>query len=612
MNFWKTFGASLLAFVVVSVVTSIIFVTFCIGIVLNLSIDTEVKGVTDDSILYINLNENIVDAPLASAMESLDPLSMSISTPLALIDVLSAIENAENDSRIKGICIHCDGMGVVSTANIEEIRFAIEKFKKSGKFVVAYDDSYTQSEYYLASVADKILLQPEGSLEWIGAGSSTLFYKGLIDKLDVKVEIFRPTECKFKSAVEPYFRTSMSNENRLQMEVLVSSIWENLTNDIAQSRGLDAKNLRRYAKNLEINLPEDALSHGMVDYIAYEDELFNLYDSYGVKRNEFGLHNTISLADYVNHIDISPKRVSVGNDIAIKDVDKPLIAIIYAEGQIVDGNMYDDGFVYGSRLADELRQARLNDDTKAVVVRVNSPGGSALASEVAWREMTLLQQSKPVVISMGDMAASGGYYISAPADYIFADKFTLTGSIGVFSVVFNLEDTLKNKLGITIDTASTSPSAGGMGVFNSLTPEQRKSHTAIVDKIYTTFTSHVAEGRNMPIEDVLKIAEGRVWSGSNAVEIGLVDEIGGLTHAVAKASQLAGLKKGYLLYEFNAPLSPFEEWLENMSSTTAVDLGFNNNNIYYNDVKQLLIENPIFLTDSGVQAIVPGDLKIDL
>ena len=612
MNFWKTFGASLLAFVVVSVVTSIIFVTFCIGVILNLSIDTEDKGISNDSILYINLNENIVDAPLASAMGSLDPLSMSISTPLALIDVLSAIENAEKDSRIKGICIHCDGMGVVSTANIEEIRFAIEKFKKSGKFVVAFDETYTQSEYYLASVADKILLQPEGSLEWIGAGSSTLFYKGLIDKLDVKVEIFRPTECKFKSAVEPYFRTSMSNENRLQMEVLVSSIWENLTNDIAQSRGLDAENLRRYAKNLEINLPEDALSHGMVDYIAYEDELFNLFDSYGVKRNDFGVHNTVSLAKYVDDIDISPKRVSVGNDIAIKDVDKPLIAIIYAEGQIVDGNMYDDGLVYGSRLADELRQARLDDDTKAVVVRVNSPGGSALASEVAWREMTLLQQSKPVVISMGDMAASGGYYISAPADYIFADKFTLTGSIGVFSVVFNLEDTLKNKLGITIDTASTSPSAGGMGVFNSLTPEQRKSHTAIVDKIYTTFTSHVAEGRNMPIEDVLKIAEGRVWSGSNAVEIGLVDEIGGLTHAVAKASQLAGLKKGYLLYEFNAPLTPFEEWLENMSSTTAVELGFNNNNIYYNDVKQLLIENPIFLTDSGVQAIVPGDLKIEL
>ncbi len=612
MNFWKTFGASLLAFVVVSVVTAIIFVTFCIGVVLNLSIDTEDKSVADDSILYINLNENIVDAPLASAMGSLDPLSMSISTPLALIDVLSAIENAEKDSRIKGICIHCDGMGVVSTANIEEIRFAIEKFKKSGKFVVAFDETYTQSEYYLASVADKILLQPEGSLEWIGAGSSTLFFKGLIDKLDVEVEIFRPTECKFKSAVEPYFRTSMSNENRLQMEMLVSSIWENLTNDVAQSRGLDAENLRRYAKNLEINLPEDALSHGMIDAIAYEDELFNLFDSYGVKRNDMGLHNTISLGKYVNHIDISPKRVSVGNDMAIQDVDKPLIAIIYAEGQIVDGNMYDDGFVYGSRLADELRQARLDDDTKAVVVRVNSPGGSALASEVAWREMTLLQQSKPVVISMGDMAASGGYYISAPADYIFADKFTLTGSIGVFSVVFNIEDTLKNKLGITIDTASTSPSACGMGIFNSLTPEQRKSHTTIVDKIYTTFTSHVAEGRNMPVEDVLKIAEGRVWSGSNAVEIGLVDEIGGLTHAVAKASQLAGLKNEYMLYEFNAPLSPFEEWLENMSSTTAVELGFTDNNIYYNEVKQLFMENPMFLTNSGVQAIVPGDLKIDL
>jgi protease-4 len=500
---------------------------------------------------------------------------------------------------------------MVSVANIEELRFALERFKKSGKFVVAYDDNYTQSEYYLATVADKILLQPEGSLEWKGVGFSTLFFKGLFDKLDVKPEIFRPTECKFKSAVEPYFRTNMSDENRLQMEVLASSIWEDITNDIALSRGINADNLRLYAKNLDINLPEDALSRGMIDRIAYEDELFELYDSYGVKRNDFGLHNTISLYDYVESINISPLRVSVGDNTAIESVNTPLVAIIYAEGQIVDGNMYVDDYVYGSRLADELRQARLNNDTKAVVVRVNSPGGSALASDIAWREMSLLQQAKPVVISMGEMAASGGYYISAPADYIFADKSTLTGSIGVFGVLFNLEKTLKNRLGVTIDKAATSPSAGGPNIFEPLTNEQRNAITVGVDRVYTTFTSHVAEGRNMPIDSVLSVAEGRVWSGSDAIEIGLVDELGGLTHAIAKASQLAGLKNGYKLYEFNAALTPFEQWLDNMVNNTVVDLGFDSGSMIYNDIKTLLIDNPMLITNGGIQTIVPGDIKLE-
>ena len=609
MNFWKTFGATLLAFVVVSVVSSIAMVGFWLSLILSMGM--KINEMPDQCVLKINLTESITDAPLSSAMGLVDPMSMSISDQLSLIEVLSAIENAEKDNRIKGICIHCYGDGMVSVANIEELRFALERFKKSGKFVVAYDDNYTQSEYYLATVADKILLQPEGSLEWKGVGFSTLFFKGLFDKLDVKPEIFRPTECKFKSAVEPYFRTNMSDENRLQMEVLASSIWEDITNDIALSRGINADNLRLYAKNLDINLPEDALSRGMIDRIAYEDELFELYDSYGVKRNDFGLHNTISLYDYVESINISPLRVSVGDNTAIESVNTPLVAIIYAEGQIVDGNMYVDDYVYGSRLADELRQARLNNDTKAVVVRVNSPGGSALASDIAWREMSLLQQVKPVVISMGEMAASGGYYISAPADYIFADKSTLTGSIGVFGVLFNLEKTLKNRLGVTIDKAATSPSAGGPNIFEPLTNEQRNAITVGVDRVYTTFTSHVAEGRNMPIDSVLSVAEGRVWSGSDAIEIGLVDELGGLTHAIAKASQLAGLKNGYKLYEFNAALTPFEQWLDNMVNNTVVDLGFDSGSMIYNDIKTLLIDNPMLITNGGIQTIVPGDVKLE-
>ena len=607
MNFWKTFGASLLAFVVVSVVSAIIFISFCVGMIFSLNI--KVDDVQDNSVLYINLAENITDAQSVSPLGAFDPTSMTLTESVNLIQVLTAIENAANDSRIKGICIYCDGLGSISTANIEELRAALMRFKTSGKFIVAYDDIYSQSEYYLATVANKILINPEGSLDWRGIDFTTMFYKGLMDKLDIKADIFRPTDCKFKSAVEPFFRTNMSDENRLQMEVLVNSMWNDIVNDVAASRGLEAENLKRYAANLEIVTPEDALERGMVDRIAYEDELFDLFSEYGVERNDFKLHNKISLYDYITYINIAPKRVSVGSK--VESTDDPLVAIIYAEGQIVDGNMYDDGYVYGSRLAEELRQARLDAQTKAVVVRVNSPGGSALASEVAWREMTLLQQVKPVVISMGDMAASGGYYISAPADYIFADKLTLTGSIGVFGVIYNLENALKNKLGITLDSASTSPNGGAITLLRSLTDTQREYFNKGVDRVYATFTSHVAEGRNIPIEDVLKIAEGRVWSGSNAVEIGLVDEIGGFTEAVAKATQLAGITKNYTLYEFNAALTPFEQWLEEMGTTTTINMGVNSNSIYFEEIRNFIIDNPMLITNGGIQTIVPGEMHID-
>ena len=609
MNFWKTFGASLLAFVVAAVIVVVGSISFLFNILLSLNVESE--GVPAQSVLYINIAEDITDAPPASAFGALDPSTMTFNTPITLLQALTAIENAANDENIKGICIYCNGLGTISTANIEELRSSLLLFKSSGKFIVAYDDVYAQNEYYLASVADEILINPEGSLDWRGVGTTTLFYKGLMDKLDVKAEIFRPTDCKFKSAVEPFFRTNMSPENRLQMEVLVNSMWNDIVNEVAESRGIEPQELKRYASELLINTSDDALEYGMVDRIAYEDELFDLFGEYGVKRNDMGLYNNISLGKYSSLLDIAPKRVSVGNKSSIENLKKPLVAIIYAEGQIVDGNAYTDGYVFGSRLAEELRQARLDKNTKAVVVRVNSPGGSALASEIAWREMVLLQEVKPVVISMGDMAASGGYYISAPADYIFADKLTLTGSIGVFGVIYNIENTLKNKLGVTTDTAATSPSAGQITILRSLTQEQRKSINAGVDRVYTTFTSHVAEGRNLPIEDVLKIAEGRVWSGSNAVEIGLVDEIGGFTAAVVKATELAGISKKYALYEFNAQLSPFEQWLESMGSTATVNMGINQNSPYFDEICNFLVANPLLITNGGIQTMVPGDLRIE-
>lgn len=609
MDFWKSFGASLLALVVGTGIIFFIMIASIGGLVALF--DTEEPTIAKESILYIDFAEDIIDAPLISPLGRLDTANMTFSQPITIMEALAAIENAATDDNIKGICIKIDGVGAVSAANVEELREAIERFKLSGKFVVAYDDSYTQGEYYLASVADQVWLNPEGSLEWSGMGMSTMFYKGLLDKIDAKVEVFRPTDCKYKSGVEPFILTKMSDANRRQMQSLVDAMWNSICDDVAASRNVDIEALKRYARELSITLPEDALNAHLIDAIAYEDELSTLFDAYDVKRNSEGQYSTITLGEYIAMEGFSHPHVSADSTATVDTLGSSLVAIVYADGEIVDGNMYMDGYVFGTRLAEELRAARLSKATKAVVVRVNSPGGSALASEVAWREMELLQREKPVVISMGSMAASGGYYISAPADYIFADNLTLTGSIGVFGILFNLNDTFKNKLGITFDTAATSPAAGGMNMMRPLTAMERKSLERSIDSIYATFTGHVAEGRNMPIEKVLDIAEGRVWCGTEALEQGLVDALGGINEAVGKALELADIDDDYTLYEFTAPLTPFEEWLDSVGMLYAKTWGMDYN-IYGNEIREILEESPIIMKNSGIQALMPGNVKVNL
>ena len=606
MNFWKTFSASLLAWVAGVILVFVFLIGSLVNAIVS-SISSEDSIITD-SVLYIDLNESIVDAPTSSLFSGISLSSLEMDSPITLVNALSAIEKASSDPEIKGICINIDGAGTVSVANIEELREALFRFKESGKFIVAYDGAYSQSDYYLASVADEIVINPEGTLEWYGAGITNMFYKRLLDKLDISVEILRPASCKFKSAVEPFFLDKMSEANRQQNEALVNSIWTNICSDIAQSRNLSVETLKQYAAALAVSMPEQALELGMVDTIAPEDYLFTLYDNYGVGRNEFGLHNTITLGDYIANLGLELPRVSIGDKSSIEFISQPLVAIIYAEGQIFDGNGYEDNSVYGSRLAAELRQARLDDNTKAVVLRVNSPGGSALASEFAWREMVLLQQTKPVVVSMGDLAASGGYYISAPADYIFSDKSTLTGSIGVFGMIPNFGSFLSNRIGITIDSVTTSPSANMTGL-QPLTAAQRRMLNAQVDKIYTTFTSHVAEGRNLPIDDVLNIAEGREWSGTMAKERGLVDAIGGINAAVAKALELADITEPHQLYEFSAPLNPFDEWLKSAGMVYAGQWGLDYG-IYGESINSAIREVPMVFSSQGVQMRIAGNPQI--
>lgn len=554
--------------------------------------------------LCINLDESIADSPATSPMSQFDAGSLSMNSSLTSLQALSAIEHAATDSNIEGILIYQNGTGSIEISLIEELRKALERFKLSGKFVVAYDDNYTQGEYYLASVANRVSLHPEGSFNWSGIKFSSMFYKGLIDKLNVKVDVIRPTECKYKSAGEPYFLTKMSDANRLQMEVLANSMWTTLVEDVAKSRNLDAERVKAIAYNVDANDAESAKQHGFIDAIEYEDQVDNYLEELGVKRNRNGELNKISLGEYCSANAMFDPSMSL-------EASKNKVGIIYAEGQIVDGNTTGDGYIFGNTLAEQIRQARLDKDIKAVVLRVNSPGGSALASDVIWREVVLLKESKPVVVSMGDYAASGGYYISAPADYIFSDRLTLTGSIGVFGTIFNVSDFLSNKLGVTFDSVGTSPNAGGFSITEPLTERNREVIMEGVDKVYKTFTSHVAEGRNLDIEKVYSIAEGRVWSGTDAVNIGLVDANGGLFDAVAKAAELADITNDYQLMEIKLPLSPIELWLQSLTMMTANSLNIDYN-IYGEELNKIIEQNLFIFTNHGVQMITPLNIEVNL
>ena len=528
MNFFKTFLASLLAVLVGAFLFFFFGFVLLAGFVGVFSAKTVVE-VPSEAVLRIDLSEVITDAPSNDPLAGLDLATLQPTPQLPPSSAPGATEAAQDDERIRGIYLRMNGGGgVAGTALLEELREALAAFKASGKFIVAYNEVYSQGQYYLASVADRIYIQPEGGMDWSGLSASVMFYKGLFDKLDLKAEVFRPTACRYKSAVEPYILDRMSDANREQMQELVNSLWGTISGDVARARGIDSVKMQRLTDALAVSLPEDALREGFVDGVIYEDQMRGVFAELGVATDEEGDCDFISLGDYAS---------MVGPDVSNLGADR--VAILYADGQIVDGHGSGDA-VYGNSLAAQLRELREDDAVKAVVVRVNSPGGSALASDVIWREMELLRTEKPVVVSMGSYAASGGYYISCPADVIVADRTTLTGSIGVFGMFLNPIDALKNKLGITLDGVRSNTSAG-MGSYTALTPAERASIMRGVDKVYTTFTGHVAEGRNLPVERVLEIAGGRVWSGADALEIGLVDALGGLKTAIALAVDKAGL-----------------------------------------------------------------------
>ena len=531
LTFGKVFLASLLAVVAGSVVTVLFWIFLFSGI--STIMAPEVKSVPEKAILHINLNESLVDAPSKNPMGTFDLMSMTQTSQLTIYDALRALESAAKDERIEGIYINMVGGGSADMTLLEELRAAIIQFKQSGKWVVAYNETYSQGVYYISSVADKVYMQPEGTFDWSGLEMSTIFFKGLFDKLGIKVDILRPTACKYKSAVEPYFLTEMSDENREQMQELADHMWGVIVDGVAESRGVSAEELNRLADELAVVLPSQALEHKLIDGVKYADQMEALFEEeYGIEEPEY-----ISLGDYASSLITDPKRASA-----------PKVAIVYANGDVIDGSGSDDN-IYGYTLSQTLREVAEDDDIKSVVLRVNSPGGSALASDLIWREMENLKAKKPVIVSMGSYAASGGYYISAPADAIVADRSTLTGSIGVFGMMPSYGDALEDKLGITVDAVKTNANAGMGNGFEALSSTQYRAMMQGVDRVYERFTSLVAEGRNLTIERVLEIAEGRVWSGEQAQKIGLVDTCGGLTSALAIAIDKAELGDNYQVVE---------------------------------------------------------------
>ncbi len=598
MKFFKIFLATLLAMVVGTVLSWVLCLVIFVGMAGSMEGTTQAV-ITPQTIVKIDLAENITEAPTKNPLAGFDYATMTMAKNTHLLKVLQSIEAAKGDARVKGIYLNFTGLGSAGTGVIEEMRSALIDFKQSGKFVVAYNETYSQGGYYLASVADKIYLHPEGGFSWVGLAQTGLFMKGALDKLGLKAEAFRPTACKYKSAVEPYIRKNFSPENRAQSQMMVDDMWSVLVGSIAESRNLDAKKLMRLADKLEVSQPEDALKHGLVDAFIYEDEMEAKFAEYGVEKGADGKFNIISLGEYMTLAPVMPK------------FGAPSIGIVYAEGQVFDGEGEDDN-IYSANLVKVLKKAREDKDIKAVVFRVNSPGGSALASDVIWREVELLRKEKPVIVSMGSYAASGGYYISAGADAIVADRLTLTGSIGVFGMLLEGEDMLNKKLGLTTDVVKTGSAADfganvmGVGV-RKITDLERKALLRSVDKVYDTFTTKVSNGRNLPMDKVLELAQGRVWSGTRAVELGLADANGGLREAIAIAADKAGVVDNFRVTEVLEELSPMAQMMQQLNMQAKAYL-FDAETLevaeYYNSLKRELARE-------GVQAYCPYSFAIN-
>jgi len=525
----KQFFKFVLATVVGIIVVSVIMLFVVIGIIASAAGDKDVK-VEDNSILTVSFKTDIPERTPNNPLAGLDFLGFDDDKKTGLNDILASIKRAKTDDHIKGIFI-TESYMMAGQATTEEIRNALIDFKKSKKFIIAYSEIYTQGFYYLASVADKIYINPKGIFEFRGMSSQITFFKGALDKLGIEAQIIKVGT--YKSAVEPFFLDKMSDANRQQVTSYLGSLYNQFLTGVSSSRKINKDSLYIMANQLRVHYPADALKYKLVDGLKYKDEVLD----------ELKKLTNVSLKKDLKGIDLASYAKDKGTDASDENSkdDAKQIAMIYASGEI-NGGEGDDNSIGSDRISAALRKARLNDKVKAVVLRVNSPGGSSLASDVIWREVALTKKVKPVIVSMGDYAASGGYYIACAADSIFAQPNTVTGSIGIFAILPNMQNFLNNKLGITFDGVKTGKYADLGDVSRPLTADE---HAILQDEInhgYDDFTKAVAAGRNKTQAYINTIGQGRVWTGEQALKIGLVDRLGNINDAIASAAKKAKLK----------------------------------------------------------------------
>ena len=538
--------ATVVGILIFTVAMGIIGVISILGMVASTDSTPKVK---DNSVLVLNLNGVMQERSQDDIYSFLTGGEVS---SLGLDDLAEAIDKAKTDDNVKGIYIEAGMFAPDGPASVQALRNKLVEFKKSGKWIVAYGDQYTQSAYWLCSVADKVIVNPEGIVDWHGLCTETMYFKDLLAKFGVKMQIAKVG--KFKSAVEPFFADKMSDANREQISVYLNGIWGNIVKEVAQSRKLDAKTLNAYADSLvTFASAEELLKMKLVDQVAYYDEV----------RAEIKKRLGLDEDDNISQVSVTQMCAQPNKN---KADDR--IAVYYAYGDIVSdaqSEMTNGASICSANVVPDLEALMNDDDVKAVVLRVNSPGGSAYASEQIWRAVTRLKAKKPVVVSMGTYAASGGYYISCAANYIYAEPTTLTGSIGIFGMFPDVSGLLTDKLGLKFDQVKTNKYSNFGTTSRPFNEEEMQYLTNMIDRGYKTFTKRVSDGRKIPVERVYEIAEGRVWLGQDALKIKLVDGIGGIEQAVAKAAELAKVKE-YRTKAYPAKADMFESLLNRASS----------------------------------------------
>ena len=589
MNFFKSVFATVVGIFLFMLLS--FFLLIGLGALLG-SGDDKVK-VKNNSVIELDLAK--INFDYAGKYESDSPFSSLLNkNKVGFIDVLKAIDAAKTDDKIKGITIvnNQSGLGL---AQSKELRDKLEDFKKSKKFVMAYANIFSQKEYYISSVADKIYLNPAGEVDFKGLGTELLFFKNFQDQTGLKMEIIR--HGKFKSAVEPFLSQEISPENREQVTILLQSVWQTIVTDIAKNRNISVPQLNIVANDLLARTPQMALQQKLVDKVAYEDEFNDMLKAKLKVEKDEDLES-VTIIDYVNN------TTDISEDYTKDDI----IAVIYAQGQI-NGGEGDVDYIGEGSINRSLKEAREDEDVKAIVLRVDSPGGSALVSELIWREIELTKKVKPVVVSMGNLAASGGYYIACNANTIFAEPTTITGSIGVFGMLPNAHG-FATKYGINAEQVQTHKNAIGYSVFEPISEEYKTMALEGVDQIYKTFVNRVAVGRKMTFDQVDAIAQGRVWTGSDAIKNGLVDKLGNLDAAITHAAGL-GKTKSFRTENYPEYKKSFNEFLEGFAGASIYksketmlkeELGEEN----YTLLKKL----KAMQNRKGVQAILPFDLNL--